>query len=246
MKLSKYSGAGNTFVILENEIPLPETIRTLCSKYDTDGLIVVKQFSMRYFNCDGYEASMCGNGLRCVIKYLWDTGIRQKIYSITTKAGVQQGTIEGDHVACLLQPPTQIKWDQKISIDTKELSFHFINTSVPHVVVFDEFDLEQAVKIRTHEHFAPQGANVNFISTLSGNEITLRTYERGVEKETLACGTGAVASALAAAKKYSLYSPIQVRVRSNETLEVGFSLKNDLFADITLKGSATCVIVAGD
>lgn len=258
MKLNKYSGAGNTFIILEeNELP-QKKINSLCTSYLTDGLILLQNVNeqrekrgqevnpvvMRYFNADGYEADMCGNGLRCVIKYLWDQGIKQDIYTIITRVGLQKGMISGDVVTCFLQPPSLCLWDQKIIVEQKELFFDFMNTSVDHAVFFFEAHDVTLLgrKIRYHEYFSPKGTNVNF-AKIEGDEIKLRTYERGVERETPACGTGAVATALAAAKKYHLSSPIKIKVQSNEILEIGFNIKNERFEDITLKGSATCVIL---
>lgn len=242
MKLSKYSGAGNTFILVENEKEeSPTKIQELCKKYECDGFInILNKKIMRYFNADGFEAKMCGNGLRCVIQYLWEQGDKKELYSIETRAGIKQGRIEGHEVLCFLGAPSQIKWNQEIEVEGKRLSFHFLNTSVEHAVFFlNPVDVHAlGAKIRYHDYFAPLGTNVNFITKIEKNALFLRTYERGVERETLACGTGAIASALTAAKIYGHSSPITVHVQSGDKLHVGFSYENDLFRDLTLKGSA--------
>lgn len=241
MTLSRYSGAGNTFVILENETLSAANIAAYCLEYEVDGLIILHdEDSMRYYNADGYEAAMCGNGLRCLIKYLWDSGRRRELYEITTRAGLQKGRVVGDEVICYLQPPSLLRWNQELWLREQRIPFHFLNTSVPHAVFFMMPDDVETLgrEIRFHPYFAPEGTNVNFVTPLDHHSLRLRTYERGVERETLACGTGAIASALAAHKEHGLSSPITVYVQSGESLAVSFQPAAASFTAISLQGPA--------
>ncbi len=178
--------------------------------------------AMRIFNSDGSEAEMCGNGLRCFIHFLKERGIQREIYHIDTKAGVQKGWFVYDEICLELMPPH----DLRLSLPN---NLHFVNTGVPHAVRFvEEVDLidveRQGRALRYSSEFSPAGANINFVTVRDQSSISIRTYERGVERETLACGTGATAAALITHKIHHLSSPLHVLVRSGERIKVFFTL----------------------
>lgn len=238
---SKYSGCGNDFVLFDNRscrlcFSTPQEIRNICSRetgVGADGIVVLENsdradFRMRIFNCDGSEAEMCGNGLRCLVRFLSDIGLPQKNFNIETMQAVYQSALM-DELICITMPePTDIQWKIPIKIDTLSYFPSYLNTGVPHAVFFiediEEADLKSfAPKVRFHPCFSPRGTNVNYVQVLKDkNEILVRTYERGVEQETLACGTGVVASALVAAKTCGLKGTIRVRVRSGDYMQVSF------------------------
>ena len=233
MNSTLYSGAGNTFALLDAPVEGAQAVQ-LCEKHDVDGVIFEDPpFYMRTFNRDGSEAEMCGNGLRCFVKYLADKGIQRDRYEIETLAGTQIAWIEGENVCVQLPLPTEAKWHLEIA----ERTFHHLNTGVPHALTFvdsvDSVDLlALAPEVRFHPFF-PKGTNVNVVEL--GAPLRMRTYERGVERETLACGTGAIACALVASKLYALPSPIMVQVRSGEHLKISFT---EDWSTLTMEGPA--------
>jgi len=232
MRYALYSGAGNTFALIEEPISSQNAI-LLCEACDVDGVIFSEDvFRMRIFNRDGSEAEMCGNGLRCFIKFLMEQNIHRDYYTIETLAGSHTAWANGNQICVQLPPPQDIRWN--LSIETYTL--HHLNTGVPHAVLFvesvDKVDLmELGPKIRHHPLF-PEGANVNVVEPHS---LRMRTYERGVEAETLACGTGATASALAAAKVFNLPSSLNMKVQSGEKLKISFTPD---WKTITMEGPA--------
>jgi diaminopimelate epimerase len=197
---------------------------------------------MRIFNADGSEAEMCGNGARCVSLY---TG--RKSVPIETKAGVIESRVStGGMVKIKLTDPKEIDLDTSIDLGGRPLKVNFVNTGVPHAVVFveglDKINVDTIGRnIRYHKKFAPKGTNVNFIEVLSRDSLKIRTYERGVEAETLACGTGSVASALIFALKSGTRGRIKVRTCGNETLSIYFKELKDGFSDVWLEGKARIV-----
>jgi diaminopimelate epimerase len=240
MKWVHYSGAGNTFFLADTrKIAFNVSqMRDLCKKGDVDGVILAEEAHdadadarMRIFNADGSEAEMCGNGLRCFIHFLMEAGLKKHLYAIETLAGKHTAWLEGDEVCVKMTPPRHLNMHF-----IKDL--HFINTGVPHVVIMvpdiEKVDVAlEGKKWRLSPLFAPAGTNVNFVSLCQDRTLAIRTYERGVEAETKACGTGAAASALIAHKLYHLPSPIKVEVRSGETLKISFSPD---FSEVTLQG----------
>ena len=145
-----------------------------------------------------------------------------------------------------LTEPTSIKWDVKIVVDGRNLHLHTLNTGVPHAVEFvDELDGCDVVKIgrgvRQHAHFEPAGTNMNFAKVIDRRHIAIRTYERGVEEETLACGTGAVASALASSKLGHTESPVGVLTQSGETLQISFQKSGDRYSEVCMEGDTALV-----
>ena len=203
----------------------------------------IADIRMRIFNADGSEAEMCGNGARCVS--LW---LKQKVLKIETKAGVIKSEVKGDNIKIKLTDPKDIKLDIPIKINNRLLKVNFINTGVPHTVIFveglDKIDVVNLGKlIRYHKRFAPAGSNVDFVEALSNNSIKIRTYERGVEDETLACGTGSVASALLYAICYTLYASgkVNIHTKSGEVLKVYFNKIDGGFRNVWLEGKAKIV-----
>ena len=187
-----------------------EQISRICDRHrgvGADGVLVLERptnganFRMRYYNADGGEAEMCGNGARCFARYASHVAGPVEKLSFETPAGVIGADLQGELVCLQMSEPKDLRLGIKIPLGDQTISGHFVNSGVPHVVVPVD-DLENAdvrgigSAVRHHELFAPKGANVNFLKRRGDRQISIRTYERGVENETLACGTGVVASAL--------------------------------------------------
>jgi diaminopimelate epimerase len=202
-------------------------------------------FQWHFFNADGSSAEMCGNGGRCAARFAHDLGLAGEHMLFDTLAGPIQAWVQGATVKLQMVPPQGAYCDLTLEALGGRVSMHGVNTGVPHAVVPVE-DLAAAPvrelgrALRFHEHFAPAGTNVNFV-LVQGGELRVRTYERGVEDETLACGTGAVASALVAGSQGWLKSPVDVRVASGETLKVHFDAAGQGFGQVLLEGAASYV-----
>jgi diaminopimelate epimerase len=216
-----------------------------------DGLIIIEKsenadFRWRFFNADGSEVDMCGNGGRCAARFAFIKGIAGEKLSFETRAGIIDAEIKGDIVKLKLTDPYNLQANLSIPVEGQLLEISRINTGVPHVVHFvndlDLFDVFHIGRIlRYHEQFRPEGTNANFVEIVDKASIRVRTYERGVEDETLACGTGAVASALISSWKGLIESPVNVRVRSGETLKIYFKKTKHGFEDIYLEGNTKVV-----
>lgn len=257
----KMSGSGNDFIIIDNRDlslnvgDLSSFARRVCARkisVGADGLFLIEpsatvDFKWRFFNSDGSIAEMCGNGSRCVARYAYLRGIAGAKMSFETLAGIITAEVRGDVVKVRLTDPSTLKNVQQILLDGQACVLDCIDTGVPHAVsfvnnleTFAVFDTGR--KIRRHEFFHPKGTNANFASVLDRHTMKVRTYERGVEDETLACGTGAVASVLAAAGRNLVDSPVDVIVQSGETLRVYFSrLDGGGFKEIYLEGKVKIV-----
>jgi diaminopimelate epimerase len=177
---------------------------------------------------------MCGNGLRCVIHFLRELGVIRTIYHIETLAGRHKGWFVGEEVCVQFPPPSHLHLHRAVDL-------HFLNTGVPHAVLFvphlEQIDVAlEGRKWRSSPLFAPAGANIDFATLQDDGSLAIRTYERGVEAETLACGTGAVAAALIAHKIYTLPSPIDVWVHSGERLKISFTPD---WSEVTLQGKVS-------
>lgn len=256
---SKMNGAGNDFIVLDNRsltLTLSkETIAKLCNRQrgiGADGLLCVEpaqgegDFRFRYYNADGGEAEMCGNGARCFARFtrlLIETEKNTTPHSLSfeTIAGLITATFLGDSIRLIMSIPQDISLNRKL--EGIPFPVHSINTGVPHAVCFvpdiqsiDVKSIGQA--IRQHPAFSPQGTNANFVQELNQKHLALRTYERGVEDETLACGTGMVASCLIHHLLHNAPSPIRIDVAGGETLEVAFQQTNNNFQKVTLTGPA--------
>lgn len=243
----KMNGAGNDFVMLDNRngtLQLSQKqISFLCDRHrgvGADGLLlleVVKNetpYRMRYYNADGVEAEMCGNGARCFTRYLARLEKLSGQIAFHTKAGIIKGSHQGgNQVQILMSDPFDLSLNESLRLDfNEELQFHRINTGVPHVVVFvQDISKVQVVemgrKIRCHDYFAPAGTNVNFVEIKESQMLAIRTYERGVEDETLACGTGVVASALIHHFVSSTPHPISVITQGGDKLQVDFEITKE-------------------
>ena len=259
LHFTKMNGAGNDFVMIDNrlgEYPLTRSqIAFLCDRHrgvGADGLLAVEpardgaDFRMRYYNADGGEAEMCGNGARCFARFAGRlTGKCERI-SFETIAGIIVAELAGDRVRLTMSDPRDWRLGLKLAAASEPLTVHFVNTGVPHaVVVVDALESTPVVKLgaalRYHEAFAPNGTNANFIQQRDARTIAIRTYDRGVEDETLACGTGVVASALIFHELTGAASPVQVKVRGGDILEVGFTGSSGNYRDVTLTGPADFV-----
>ena len=218
-----------------------------------DGLILVEgsqtaDFRWRFFNSDGSRGEMCGNGARCVARFAQLTGITGPRLTFETEVGPIQATVNNGRVRIRMPEPSPLREELQIDLGTTVLPVRAVNTGVPHAVVeVADIDgvavVEQGRAIRHHPAFAPAGTNVNFVSPREDGTLAVRTYERGVEDETLACGTGAVASALLMAAKYGRRGPTRVLTRSGGHLEVHFEARNGGFENVHLEGDARVVCV---
>ncbi len=262
MKLmfTKMNGAGNDFVLIDNrsqDIYLSkEQITNLCHRQrgvGADGIMLLipcvsgrAEWAWQFYNNDGSTAEMCGNGARCFARFIQKIVGCEKTSSFETAAGVIRATFHGDLVSINLTRPKDMRLEETITLSQGNHSIHSINTGVPHAVLFVP-DADKAMvqklgeEIRYHPHFAPRGTNVNFVQLLDTNRIRVRTYERGVEGETLACGTGVTASALIATKLHRLTSPIKVQVQGGDTLEIRFEELSGEFTNVELSGPADFV-----
>jgi len=252
-------GAGNDFILIDNrkgDISLARSqIAHLCDRHrgiGADGILLLElpanraDFRMRYFNADGGEAEMCGNGARCFARFANRVAGAENKISFETPAGVICAELAGNLVTLRMTEPADLRLNVKLSMTDENKSVHFINSGVPHVVIpvskINDVDVQHdGAAIRHHKMFSPNGANVNFIEKRERNKIAIRTYERGVENETLACGTGIVASALIFAATEKTSGPIQVIARGGDELQVDFEAVDGGFRNVALTGPAEFV-----
>jgi diaminopimelate epimerase len=220
-----------------------------------------------FYNSDGSSAEMCGNGARCFARFVRRLTGGDGPISFETRAGVITARFKGDKVAADLRlhsghagrtevprpqgddvtvnltPPKDLRLRQQVPLALGVAKISSLDTGVPHAVLFVP-DADKAMvtllgaEIRNHPHFAPKGTNVNFVQVLGPGRIRVRTYERGVEGETLACGTGVTASALITAELRAYPSPVQVQVQSGDMLEISFERSNGQFTQVGLTGPA--------
>jgi diaminopimelate epimerase len=259
LRFTKMNGAGNDFILFDNrtgDIDLDRNqIAQLCDRHrgiGADGVLLLEKptnradFRMRYFNADGGEAEMCGNGARCFARFANKVGGQKAEISFETAAGVISAELKGDLVTLRMTEPTDLRLNVDLPMAAKNKAVHFINSGVPHVVIpvakIDDVDVRrEGAAIRRHKMFSPNGTNVNFIEKRGRNKIAIRTYERGVEDETLACGTGIVASALIFAATEKIIGAITVIARGGDELEVGFEKADGRFHSVALTGPAEFV-----
>lgn len=266
LRFSKMQGTGNDFIVVDGrEVDIPPDLRPYLAKglcrrarsAGADGLIILTpsdrvdrglgkvDFAWDFFNADGSQAEMCGNGGRCAARFALDKGLAGPSMVFDTIAGPIRAQVDGAMVKLEMTAPTGAFEDLALSAEGNEVLIDGVNTGVPHAVIAVH-DLEAAAvrdlgrAVRFHRHFAPAGTNVNFVKAEDGL-LRIRTYERGVEDETLACGTGAVAAALVAGLKGWLKPPVVVSVRSGERLTVHFSAGPDGPDEVFLEGAANYV-----
>jgi diaminopimelate epimerase len=257
LHFTKMNGAGNDFVLLDNRdgsLALTDAqIARLCDRHrgvGADGLLLVEKseaqadFRMRYYNADGREAEMCGNGARCFARFVNQLAPDNNgTVTFETPAGVITATLRGDQVSLAMSQPGPFADGIELDAAGHKPTVYSINTGVPHAVVLDD-NLESTdvralgAALRHHHHFQPRGTNVNFVRQLGPQDLAIRTYERGVEAETLACGTGVVAGALTVAALTGAESPIRVLVKGGDTLSVDFLRSGDGFSHVILTGPA--------
>jgi diaminopimelate epimerase len=259
LRFTKMNGAGNDFILIDNragDIHLDRSqIARLCDRHrgiGADGILLLERasnhadFRMRYFNADGGEAEMCGNGARCFARFANKAAGSKNKISFETPAGTISAKLIDDLVTLQMTEPTDLRLEVKLRVADGDNTVHFINSGVPHVVIpvpqVDDVDVHgKGAAIRYHEMFSPKGANVNFIEKRGANKIAVRTYERGVEDETLACGTGVVASALVFAACEKINGPVGVLVRGGDELQVDFERSGEQFKNVILTGPAEFV-----
>ncbi len=258
INFSKLTAAGNDFVLIDNRESIisaesyPSLAKTLCDRrysVGADGLILLEKsktndFRMKYFNSDGSHATMCGNGGRSIAKFAYEIKAAGAKMSFETDAGlINAEIVSGDTVKLDLYDPKDLKRGLHAEAEGKVFDIDFINTGVPHAVIFVE-DIEKTdiVKfgraVRNHQIFAPSGTNVNFVQVTDNNTLLVRTYERGVEDETLACGTGITASSIIAVLNGLAESPVNIIARGGDRLSVSFNVKNDVITNVVLEGPA--------
>jgi len=254
------SGSGNDFIIIDNRekiIPdenISDFIVGVCRRkmsVGSDGLILIENasgadFKWRFYNSDGSVAEMCGNGARCAARFAMLNRIAGADMTFQTLAGTISAQVRDKLVKINVPNPTDLNLDYPVNLQGGPLTVSSVNTGVPHVVIpVDDIDgaevFEMGREIRYHEKFAPAGTNVNFMSPRDGGRIAIRTYERGVEDETLACGTGAIAGAIIAALKFNKKSPVDVVTRSGEHLFIYFKAAAGGFDEVFLEGDARVV-----
>jgi len=240
LEFYKYSGTGNDFVIIDNRKKVLKNIFKFAIKVcdrkngvGADGLLLIENskvadFKMRIINSDGSEAEMCGNGARCIAHFTFFKKIASKNMNFETKAGIIDAYVKGSYVKVKLTKPHSFRQGIRIKYKDKDYELFFINTGVPHAVIFvdnlENIPVEELGRyIRYHDEFKPAGTNVNFVKIINEKEIAIRTYERGVEAETLSCGTGSTASAIISSFVRNMQEPIIVRTKGGEKLKVYLS-----------------------
>jgi len=256
MEFYKYSGSGNDFIVIDNRKKILKGkkvfsfTKEICNRKEgvgADGVLLVENsskadFKMRIINADGSEAEMCGNGARCIAAFAYyDLKIVKKDMKFETLAGIISGTIKKNSVKVKLTKPFDLKKDIEIKYKGKKFNLFFLNTGVPHAVLFFNDISGINVKdmgsfIRYHKTFAPAGTNVNFVQIIDKHYILVRTYERGVEDETLACGTGSTASAILSSIVKGTESPVKIKTTGGEILKVYFSINNNDILEAYLEG----------
>lgn len=253
----KMHGAANDFILVDDrELSFPagdtEWMARVCARHTgvgCEGLILIQpsdtaDFRMRFFNPDGNEVEMCGNGARCVARLSHELGIAPDCMAFDTVAGrIRAEILEEGLVRIWLTPPKDWRIDANMQILGREMNYHAVNTGVPHVVTFVE-DLddvpvtELGAGIRYHEDFQPAGTNANFVQLAGPSLLRIRTYERGVEAETPACGTGITAAGLIAGRLGHVTPPVHITCASGDTLVVNFDATQDEILKVSLAGPA--------
>lgn len=262
---TKIEGAGNDFVLIDNRhdrynFAYSDFAKIVCDRHrgvGADGLLVIENstrgdFKMRYLNADGSEGGMCGNGGRCIAKYiLVESGKQTTQFEALNY--IYSAEIVEKNIRLLMNNPTDFRLGLKIKFENNKIKMDYVHTGAPHAALFiedmpqvlthfEEIDVDKIGRyIRYHELFSPAGTNVNFIRTLKRGEVQIRTYERGVEVETLSCGTGSIASAILAAIRYTWNSPIKVLTRSNVTLIINFINTDNNITNVSIEGPANLV-----
>jgi len=261
---TKAVASGNDFIVIDNKsgeldsrmLDYSHLARELCPRrhaVGADGVLVLESsdaadFRMRIINPDGSEVTMCGNGARCSALYASSARWGDNL-TIETGAGILKSEVSGGNVKLKMSDPKDLQMNINLGIGPNMMTVHFVDTGVPHVVHLVE-DLENypvkdiGSKIRHHPMFEPEGTNANFVGDIAEGGASLRTYERGVEDETLACGTGTTASAIILALLGEAEPPVVMKTKSGEDLTVHFNMSGKKIDDVYLEGSAQLVYEA--
>ncbi|MEJ2057181.1 MAG: diaminopimelate epimerase [Desulfofustis sp.] len=259
--VTKMSGAGNDFIVIDHrsrfipEIYQPQFAQLVCRRRfsaGADGLILIEasdteDFSWQFYNNDGSVAEMCGNGARCAARFAWRNGIAGRSMRFSTLAGIIEAEMIGEqeHVRISMTDPFDFRDPILVELDGSEREVFFLNTGVPHAVVFVDSDQAPVAAwgrlLRYHEAFEPAGTNANFVACLEDGQLLVRTYERGVEAETMACGTGVAAAAIVAARQGLAESPVDVTTTGGEQLTVQFDSRGKAVSGVCLQGPARII-----
>jgi diaminopimelate epimerase len=252
------SASGNDFIVIDNRSgevnktfqDLNEFVKKICRMHHSvgaDGVILIENsaeydFRWRFFNADGSEAEMCGNGGRCAARFAYLNGIAKQKMAFETVAGIIKAEVHGPKVKLQLTKPVDLKLDYPVCLEDKEVFVSSVNTGVPHAVLLvsdiDHVPVEDLGRmIRYHKIFGEKGTNVNFVEVVDKKNVKVRTYERGVEGETYACGTGSVASAVILAEKSLVKNPVNIHTRGGEVLKIYID------GDVYLEGNAKTIYV---
>lgn len=254
------SGAGNDFIIIDHRRPflaeeeMADFAKMVCRRkfsVGADGLIFIENstkadFRWQFFNGDGSRAEMCGNGARCAARFAYIKGISPARMRFLTMAGVIEAEITNQAVRIRMTPPVDLLLNREIEIDGELQLIHTVNTGVPHALLLLADLAEAPVKkwggfVRYHKLFQPAGTNVNFVQCVNDNELRIRTYERGVEEETMACGTGAVAAAIIGGILQKVRPPVKIITSGGGELIIDFKLtghSESMISDLFLEGAA--------
>lgn len=263
----KMNGCGNDFIVVDDRkgklvksFNLSDFVKHVCKRrisVGADGVIVIKKsdkadFMMRYFNADGSEGEMCGNGARCVSMFAYLKSIVKSNMKFETIAGIYESQRKSENSVKVKFPRVNIeniKLNQKYDFNGNIKDFHYALVGVPHTVLFeknvkeikDSNFISMSRKIRYTAALFPDGTNVNFIQIMDRHNIIIRTYERGVEDETFACGTGATASAIVSGMLDKVDSPVRVYVQGG-ILTVYYLLKKEYIDEVYLEGNVRIVV----
>lgn len=254
IKFTKMHGAGNDFVLIDDRdgrVPLEDhflmaSIAGRRTGIGCEGVILIQNsdkadFRMRFLNPDGTEVEMCGNGARCAAAFAHSIGAVGKALTMETMCGLIDVELLEQAVRVWMPEPSKRNYGIELSLNDEAVTGHFINVGVPHFVVqtpnlgnMDVYGLGKA--LRLHPAFAPDGANVDFVTLRAPNRMIMRTYERGVEAESGACGTGAVACAVVAVEAAKFTLPATVKTFSGYELVVDGDWRNHKCTGLTLTG----------
>ncbi len=251
----KMQASGNDFVVVDNRRKVVKNpvqfTQKVCRPHigiGADGVLLLEKsrrgaFKMRILNADGSEAEACGNGFRCIARYAHEKLGFPKHFKFESLSGLIDARVEKDRVSVQLAHPRDLRRHQDLIVLGRRLNYSFINTGVPHAVIFvhglSSVNVQVLGKaVREHRAFRPKGTNVNFVEVKGLDEIHVRTYERGVEDETLACGTGSTASALMSALMGYVQAPVRVKTRSGEILTIDFKIDGHKITEVFLIGQA--------
>jgi diaminopimelate epimerase len=265
IEFCKMTGAGNDFVVVDNRSDIirkrGRAARFLCNRrwgIGADGLLLLESsqkaaYKMMYYNADGSYGGMCGNGGRCIARFATDRGIAPAAHQFEALNHIYAVQVQDDSVELTMKNPRSIRLNIVLRKDKKLLRCHFIDTGAPHLVIFlhelspksatlDDINIGELGRwLRFHKRFSPAGTNANFVQLTASNVLKIRTYERGVEDETLACGTGSVAAAVVAHLLGHADPPVSVLPASRQPLVVRLDRNGNRFRNVRLLGPAETV-----